>query len=420
MIHVLLMAIGMLGATPVERVTTVVDLRGVSVREAFDKLSEALKERIIIAREVPAEIMERDIRLHTEHLSPEQSVRWVARLVGLQAVRTKEGYYVATAVHLAKLGTPLQGTERVLLSGASASAPEDSSVGTSTDQRIRELANRHGPIFWQDTPLSRVSADVSRVFNVDLIFHPDVLGSESLLDWEQPDTSLQGTCDLLAHELKAAIEFRDGALWVRPVGLREIAEMPASAPTPADAQPTVLAELQPGPKVSTPSGSQTQPAHDVGSSVPHENRPVTQQRTTVAELSPRPTTQPTHARSESPRVIYSADGSGSPKGAMHPIRSSVRDEPPSRTQESVRSLPGHLSVDSSIRDWSALARHVEMATGGPCRVRESGRRYEPMEIDGSTSQVLEALKLMGKLDYRLETSPAGGVPTVELLISPRR
>jgi hypothetical protein len=74
----------------------------------------------------------------------------------------------------------------------------------------------------------------------------------------------------------------------------------------------------------------------------------------------------------------------------------------------------------SIRDWSTFARQVEQATGWTCRLEDGGRRYEPLAIDGPAAEVLEALKLMGTLDYRVVPAASNNVPCIEINIPAAR
>ena len=124
--------------------------------------------------------------------------------------------------------------------------------------------------------------------------------------------------------------------------------------------------------------------------------PVTTQPTVI--LPPSAVSMPSLV--SSPAVIYRAPGETGDPLTRGLAAASARPRP--RSQQAP--LRGRLSIDTSIQDWSAFARHLEAATGYVCRMDDHGRRYEPLEIDGSTAQVLEALKLMGKLDYRIEES----------------
>ena len=353
-----------------EKVTAILDFRGLSVREAFEKLRNALPAHISIASEVPAELLGREVRLYAEHLSPDQSVRWIARLAGLEAVRTDSGYFVATPDHLDRLGMRPHGVESILIASTSGRAEDRCLLRLDAHQRT--LLAGQGAVFWEDAPLTHVSADISRVFGMDMILHPELLAQEGLVAWEKPAATLREVCVCVADQLHASVVVQDGAIWVRPVEpadgerLRESKTLPVdgshggtlrvrSEPTSRPAAGGFAAESA----GTWPSESASSP-NSLGGLVETRRGGDSPAARPVAPASPS-------SRREPPKVIYRADSSGGFESLA-----GTRSAP--AASHGPPAFPGaaRLTVDSSIRDWSAFARHVELATGAPCHLRDFG------------------------------------------------
>ncbi len=414
-------------APATERVSTKIEFRGTMVRQALEKLGDALQERVIISRQVPSELLDRDIRLRTEYLTPEQAVRWVARLADLEAIHTKEGFYVALSAQLREMSLPLEGTQRVLLALPGSGAKPSLESEARRSPELRELLARTGPVFWHDTPLSRVSADVARIFGIDLIVHDQIVEEGLLVEWEQPQASLAMTCDRLAEVLGAAVEHRDGAIWIHPPDPAVAIEPPppaATQPAPAEAMASA------GPPAVDESIPTTRPAErERVLSLPE---PVPAAVTTAPAAAPTASPSPPLAPLPSP-VSPRADTVASRPSPSSSLPPEVPASPPVAVPVKLPVLPevsapakaipvpqGRLKVDTSIRDWPSFARHLETATGWGCQLEAGGRRYEPMEIEGPAAQVLEVLKLMGRLDYRYVQTAPSTPPVIELQIRASR
>ncbi len=70
--------------------------------------------------------------------------------------------------------------------------------------------------------------DVSVRFGVDVVFAPEVLANQDLIQLEAPAAGLDAVQTALAGQLKASITFVDGVLWAAPAA--EAATQPASGP----------------------------------------------------------------------------------------------------------------------------------------------------------------------------------------------
>ena len=188
-----------------------VDWQGVPLTQAVDELADRLGLTCVLDASVSADVAGQRVRLVACHLTGRQALSWLARWAGLEV-----GMAETTAV-LAPPGRLPAVWRRFAMSRP---ASDD-------DRHLAALLARRAKFGCVDAPLSLVARQVADRFNVDLIFHPDLLAEQKLIQVAPADRSLEDFCRIVADQLQAKRAYLDGAFWIhRPA--RE--GMPATAP----------------------------------------------------------------------------------------------------------------------------------------------------------------------------------------------
>lgn len=422
-----------------EKLTAKIEFRGVPARDALRQVGEAAGARVILARQIPPEQLDRDVRVELEHVTPEQAVRWIARLAGLEAITTSEGLYVLTPGQLAARGRKPEGGAPVLLAGRLRG--DTTRYETTLPDEAVEPFELSGAIFWQDTPITRVASDVARIFGVDLIVDPAIAEDAPLLEWEEPETDLRQVCRFLSQQLSARIVYQDGVLYAtalevttQPAGDAAV-DVPGSRPSFIEVgtrdEVTDDAEADAPPELKPRTTTRPVRAVEVDAAGPAEPTPppIAKKLTVLPTEPANKTTPPSPSPVQSgaatrpaPQVIFpaprkpAADNTEN-KASSPPVLPPSSTSP--RRRNSNSKLPaGRLQIDASVRDWEMLARRVEAASGGVCRIKGAGRPFEPIEADGPLGQVLESLRLMGRLDFSCSME-TGGTAVIEITPAPR-
>lgn len=183
-----------------------VDWRGIPLQLVLEEISGETRWPVILDAAVQREQMDQRLRAQASHLTGWQALRWAARLAGLEAVRLEDAILVGPPSRL-----PVTWRR---LSASSAEAPPP-----PPDRRV--------DVDWLDSPLSAVAREVSSGLGVDVLFHPEILAEQRLVQLQAAQTPLDAIRGELERQLDARTEFIEGAVWVVPV-----ATPPASAPAP--------------------------------------------------------------------------------------------------------------------------------------------------------------------------------------------
>jgi|GEM_PF-726766 hypothetical protein len=191
-----------------------VDWRGLPLRQVLDELTRASQTTYLVDPEVPAEVMDRRLRLFATHLTVRQAFRWAARLADLEAVVREDLVLIAPPRKLPRVWR---------LTGGALVEP------LGWQERLAALNQRRANVTWIDSPLSSVARDISTKFAIDAIFHPSILSEEPLVHLEIVDASLAAVRTALEDQLKAKTALIDGALWVVPVAVG--VEVPTTRPS---------------------------------------------------------------------------------------------------------------------------------------------------------------------------------------------
>lgn len=190
-----------------------VEWQGLPFEEALREVVGRLDLPYILDASVTPEAAKTRIRLLTTHLDGRQTLRWLARSAGLDAVVIDGTILVARSERLPDAWRWRQG-------------PSDEGANWPG------LKERTAAVDWVDVPLSVVIRDVPRLFSVDLVVHPDVLAKENLVHFQSPDSTLESVCSELVKNLDAEVGFYDGVIWARPAHLTRppVASAPAALP----------------------------------------------------------------------------------------------------------------------------------------------------------------------------------------------
>jgi hypothetical protein len=221
-------------APPLQQICPV-EWRGVPASTAFEELQARFKMTVAVRANVDPARLGEEVRLSASHLTGEQVFRWVARISKLDVLFTEDSVII----------TPMgQGTNKA-------------AVGTSTTRSVWPAsAARRTSIHWNDTPLSRVSDDISAAFDVDVIFDAPVADDADLVTLEEANADLQTIAQGLAKQLEASVELLDGALWVhRPAVTRQ---NPITRPDSQIEQPKPQVEMPEPPKPNSRPASRSQ------------------------------------------------------------------------------------------------------------------------------------------------------------------
>lgn len=208
-------AVSTAGAAGLEAVCPV-DFAGVPLGEAVHELAVRLEVPYLVDASVSGETLSTRVRFFAAHLSGRQALRWTARSVGLDAILVRGTMLVAEPERL-PVSWRAAGT---------ADGPAAEQAGAAA--RWQAARARQADISWVDTPLSVVARDVSGRFGVDLIFHPDILADQDLVQLDAPAANLETIRVALEEQLKATLSFVDGAWWAEPAV--QTATQPASGP----------------------------------------------------------------------------------------------------------------------------------------------------------------------------------------------
>lgn len=179
----------------------VVEYRGTFFVQALKDLAGRTGAPYILDESIDEEVRNRPIRMSASHLRGAQAFRWLARSAGVSAAFVDGTFFVADTSRL-----PLIWQSRM---------PEQAI--RPVDQWA-DAGSRRATVTWTDAPLASVAKDISRLFSVDVIFHPEVLADQGLIHHRAEDASLAELVDIIADQLEAKVEFTDGAVWVFPVG----------------------------------------------------------------------------------------------------------------------------------------------------------------------------------------------------------
>ncbi len=182
-----------------------VSFRGVAWRDALAEISDRLGVVCVLDADMPAEALDRPLRLVAEHLDGEQVLRWLARLGGVGVI-VVDGRYLFGQPD----GWPTAWQTRWYRSYA---PPEDGPrVG---DGRTADIA-------WVDQTPAAAFAEIRRHYEVDVIVDPAILARQDLLKITREAARLSDLLDEIAARWEAAWAFVDGAVaigspaWVRP------------------------------------------------------------------------------------------------------------------------------------------------------------------------------------------------------------
>ena len=195
------------------------------MKEALLELSGRLSLPYILDDSVPTDVLERPIRLTARHLTGQQTLRWLARMVDLEAVVVEGTVLLAPAERLPQ-------TWR--LTGTGDAPPRNSDL-----ERWQTTLNQSISVQWMDVPLSRVARDLEEQMGFDVIFAPSVLEQGDLIRLEEPKITVEATIRHLSEILNVRADFMDGALWFHS-GREPIFRAPArstTVPTVPDSGP---------------------------------------------------------------------------------------------------------------------------------------------------------------------------------------
>lgn len=191
-----------------------VDWRAVPMIEAVRDLARRLDVPYILDASVTDEMTARPVRLSATHLNGRQAFRWTVRAVGLDAVLVDGAMMIAPPDRL-PASWRLAGT----LSNLATSRPadlEDGGAGNSADLRWRAVLSAHADLAWVDSPLSRVTKDLSDQCAVDVIFHSRILADQPLVRLAGRGLTWSAVAKALEEQLDVTTRFDDGAIWVEP------------------------------------------------------------------------------------------------------------------------------------------------------------------------------------------------------------
>ena len=348
------------------------DWRGVALNKALADVGRRCGVKYLADASLPAEAMDREVRLSVRHLTGQQTARWLARIAGLDAVEV-EGSLVLAAPKRAKLI-------------AQELSPEDAARRSRADASAwRNLKTRHAAVNWDQTPLSRVANDASASFGVDVIYHPDLLSEPLLITMSREDADIAQVAAALADQLHATVEFLDGALWVHPTPGRPAgpAESTRKPPETAAAKPAETAAAKP---------TEPEKAGQVDSAV----QPSAKAEPEVAA------TKPAVQAAAAPGEVPAATGESSPP------------QPETATPADLeKALNKPMVLDRSVGNWQELAARVRQTAGVRCTIQvPGGATYPGLAAEGTIREILEAGRLLGYLTWSVDPPSAkepGGI-----------
>lgn len=176
-----------------------VDWRGAPLRVVLDELSREMDLPYLLDPSVNTEHLDTRLRLFAAHLTGRQAFRWAARLAGLEAAIRDGAVLVSGRDRLPRVWR---------LTGGG--------VWVDEDQRLAAVQSRRADLEWIDLPLSAVSRAVATDFGIDVIFHPQLVADEGLVQLVQVQADLDMVRAVLEQQLKAKTTLFDGAVWVTP------------------------------------------------------------------------------------------------------------------------------------------------------------------------------------------------------------
>jgi hypothetical protein len=424
------------------------DWRGVPLNKALQDVSRRCQVKYLADASLPAEAMEREVRLSVRHLTGQQAARWLARLAGLESIEVEGSLVLATPQRAKLIAREL--------------SPGDAGQRAKADANTwRSLKGRRSAVNWDQTPLSRVASDVSTWFGVDVIYHPDLLSEPLLVTVSRPDADMAQVAAALADQLHATVEFLDGALWVHPSPqsamattkpalespAAEIAKKPAepspsAPPEPSNAEPLNTVEPpKPEPAVAGPEReAAASPQREAAASPEREARgsdagnvplpgsaqgvPPAQREPVTAAPATQPAAQPPLA-SEKPAAPPEKPAAQQP-AAEEPATPATDAQPspgkpsPASAVDSEKALDKPLVLDRSVGNWQELAVRIRQAAGIGCSIQvPPGATYPGFAADGTVREVLEAGRLLGYLSWSMDPASRKGPGGIRIAVLAR-